>query len=100
MIEPHVQISFSPVWTDVDQNEFVENLIRKTVEKIDYAREHGTYHPYKYVNCCAAWQNPCSHGEENLKILRGVSKQCDPEGFFQQACPGGFKIPGLGSPSC
>jgi hypothetical protein len=76
MIEPHVQISFSPVWTDVNQNKFVENLVRKTVKKIeDYTREHGTYHPYKYVNYCAAWQNPFErHGEENLNILREVSK--------------------------
>lgn len=97
--EPHVQISFSPVWTDVNHNEFVENLVREAIEKIEsYARDHGTYHPYKYVNYCAAWQKPFeSHGEENLETLRGISKQFDSEGFFQHGCPGGFKIPGLES---
>ncbi|KAF2012417.1 FAD-binding domain-containing protein [Aaosphaeria arxii CBS 175.79] len=98
--EPHVLVSFSPVWTDVKHNDFVENLVRKTIEKIEgYARDHGTYHPYKYVNYCAAWQNPFeSHGKENLDILRGISKQYDSEGFFQHACPGGFKLPGLERP--
>lgn len=95
--EPHILVSFSPVWTDVNHNEFVESLVRKTVEKIEgYARNHGTYHPYKYVNYCGAWQKPFeSHSEENLDILRGICKQYDSEGFFQHACPGGFKIPGL-----
>ncbi|PVH97346.1 FAD-binding domain-containing protein [Periconia macrospinosa] len=97
MTEPHVLISFSPVWIDVNHNEFVEDLIRRTVGKIErFARERGTYHPYKYVNYCAAWQDPFEgHGEENLEILRGVSREYDAEGFFQRACPGGFKIPGL-----
>jgi len=69
--EPHIHISFSPVWIDVNHNEFVENLVRKTIERIEsYARDHGTYHPYKYVNYCAAWQKPFeSHGEDNLEIL-------------------------------
>ncbi|KAH9862710.1 hypothetical protein J1614_010803 [Plenodomus biglobosus] len=55
--------------------------------------EHTTH---KYVNYCAAWQRSFeSHDEENLEILRGISKQYDSERFFQLACPGGFKIPGL-----
>jgi hypothetical protein len=93
--EPHVIISFSPVWHDIKHNEFVENLVRRSVERIEsFARDHGTYHPYKYVNYCGAWQKPFDgYSEENLDILRQVSRQYDSEGFFQHGCSGGFKLP-------
>ena len=93
--EPHVSLSFSPVWNDINHNEFVESLVRRCIEKIEsFARDHGTHHPYKYVNYCAAWQKPFDgYSEENLEIMRQISKQYDSEGFFQHGCTGGFKLP-------
>lgn len=72
----------------------VRSITREAIEQIDaFALEHGTGHRYRYLNYCAAWQNPFEgYGEENLKFLRSVSKEVDPEGLFQRGCGGGFKL--------
>ena len=49
--------------------------------------------PYIYWNYAFSDQDPLlSYGKENVEKLRNVSKKYDPDGMFQTACPGGFKL--------
>lgn len=45
------------------------------------------------LNYAAPSQDPLgSYGVENLAFMRGVASKYDPEGFWQQRVPGGFKL--------
>ena len=67
---------------------------RRAIEQIDTAAAaNETGHPWRYLNYCAEWQRPFeSYGQENLRFLQRVSRKYDPEGLFQEACIGGFKL--------
>lgn len=56
-----------------------------------YAQDLG--HPYIYQNY-AAQEQPVfpNYGQENLKKLRRVSRQYDPNGVWQKLQPGYFKV--------
>lgn len=57
------------------------------------AAKRGRSHPYLYLNYAAEWQDPIrGYGEESVRRLRAVSRKVDPEGIFQRAVPGGFKL--------
>ena len=92
--EPLVNVQFTVNWALEEHDDVVRSITREAIEQIDaFALEHGTGHRYRYLNYCAAWQNPFEgYGEENLKFLRSVSKEVDPEGLFQRGCGGGFKL--------
>ncbi|ERF69174.1 hypothetical protein EPUS_01131 [Endocarpon pusillum Z07020] len=92
--EPLVIVSFTINWDEGRDDEFVKTTTRRTVEQIDaFAAAHRTGHRYRYLNYCAEWQRPFKgYGAENWQFLRRVSKSYDPEGLFQKACVGGFKL--------
>jgi hypothetical protein len=92
--EPLVNVQFTVNWALEEHDEVVRVITTEAIEQIDaFALEHGTGHRYRYLNYCAAWQKPFeSYGEENLRFLKGVSREVDPEGLFQQGCGGGFKL--------
>jgi hypothetical protein len=92
--EPLVNVQFTVNWELEAHDEVVREITREAIEQIDaFALEHGTGHRYRYLNYCAAWQKPFeSYGEGNLRFLRGVSGDVDPQGFFQRGCGGGFKL--------
>jgi hypothetical protein len=53
----------------------------------------GTAVPYKFLNYASQFQDPIgSNGAGNKKKLQEVSSKYDPEGLFQKAVPGGFKL--------
>lgn len=57
------------------------------------AKELGVFHPYIYMNY--AWKDQRvvdGYGQEMKKFLQDVSKKYDPDGLFQKAVPGGFKL--------
>jgi hypothetical protein len=59
----------------------------------ELTQEEGVYHPYKYLNFAAWFQDPLgSYGKEQKKILKAVSRKYDPTGVFQKQVPGGFKL--------
>jgi hypothetical protein len=63
----------------------------ETVEEL--TQEQGLYHPYKYLNFAAWFQDPLGgYGKEQKKKLREVAKKYDPAGMFQKQVPGGFKL--------
>jgi hypothetical protein len=72
---------------------FEEGLkdLLKMVE--DITKKEGVYHPYKYLNFAASFQDPlASYGEKSLRTLKKVAHKYDPKGVFQTHVPGGFKL--------
>jgi hypothetical protein len=92
--EPLVVISLSVNWELPKDDTKVEEISRTTIQSIDqYAEQHKTGNRYRYMNYCGGWQKPFeSYGEENLRFLKEASRKYDPEGLFQWACTGGFKL--------
>lgn len=59
-----------------------------------FAKDMGGDVPLIYLNYADASQSPLgSYGQENVKLIREVAEKYDPQGVFQRAIPGGFKIP-------
>ena len=92
--EPLIIVSFTVNWDRSENDEFVTNTTRRTVEQIKaFAVANKTSHPYMYSNYCAEWQKPFEgYGTENWEFLKSVSRKYDPEGLFQKGCVGGFKL--------
>ena len=92
--EPLVIISFTVNWPDSRHDIMVEESTRQTIERIDrVAAANDAGHRYRYLNYCAAWQKPFEgYGEVNHQFLKDTSKKYDPDGLFQVACNGGFKL--------
>jgi hypothetical protein len=60
---------------------------------VEAAKETGKGSPYIYMNYAYPDQDPISsYGAEQKVHLQEVSKKYDPDGFFQKAFPGGFKL--------
>lgn len=91
---PLINVSFTVNWTKSQDDEVVKAATRRATEEIEaLAVANEASHPYKYLNYCAEWQKPFkSYGEINLTSLQEVSRKYDPEGLFQNACSGGFKL--------
>jgi hypothetical protein len=71
-------------------DEGLKDLI-EAIEKLTKAE--GVYHPYKYLNFAAWFQDPLgSYSREQKKKLRQVARTYDPMGIFQKQVPGGFKL--------
>lgn len=65
---------------------FIENICAR-------AKELGVFHPYIYMNY--AWKGQqvmAGYGAPTKQWLQGVSRKYDPDGIFQKAVPGGFKL--------
>lgn len=92
--EPLIIIGFSVTWTRSENDEFVRAVVRETLEKIEgeaAARKGG--HPWRFINYAMEWQRPYDGiGEENKRLMKDTSLEYDPEGLFQRACAGGFKL--------
>jgi hypothetical protein len=92
--EPLVIVSFTVNWSDTRDDVHAKATTRRAIEMIErIAAETGSVHRYRYLNYCDEWQRPFDgYGEENWRFLKGVSRKYDPEGLFQEACVGGFKL--------
>ncbi|KAL4905792.1 hypothetical protein BDW74DRAFT_167490 [Aspergillus multicolor] len=73
-------------------------LVRREAQQLIAAiekltKDTGVYHPFKDLNYANASQDVvAAYGREVSDKLRDVSKKYDPEGVFQKAIPGGFKL--------
>ncbi|KAL8937599.1 MAG: hypothetical protein Q9216_004339 [Gyalolechia sp. 2 TL-2023] len=92
--ESLVIVLFTVVWKNSADDELVDRTTRSIIDGIDrYAESKGTADPYRYLNDCASWQNPFDgYGAENKRFLQEMSRTYDPDGLFQRACVGGFKL--------
>ncbi|OBT98549.1 hypothetical protein VE01_03636 [Pseudogymnoascus verrucosus] len=84
----------SASWADTASTKAVQDATRHVMSLLESsAEEKGLLLKFQYLNYAAANQTPLeSYGEENLKFLRGVSREYDPKGVFQKQVPGGFKL--------
>ncbi|KAL8901261.1 MAG: hypothetical protein Q9207_005293 [Kuettlingeria erythrocarpa] len=92
--EPLVIVLFTVVWKDTTDDELVDRTTRSIIRQIDqYAASRGAADVYRYLNDCASWQRPFDgYGAENKRFLQEMSRVYDPNGLFQRACVGGFKL--------
>lgn len=68
------------------------------VERIEaFAKSVGSSEEFVYLNYAKAAQDPLgSYGAANVEHMKQVAHKYDPDGFFQQRVPGGFKIDRVG----
>ncbi|KAI9648841.1 hypothetical protein NHQ30_003482 [Ciborinia camelliae] len=93
---PQTLFLLSYSWASADDDEKVTAAAQKLIDDIDAAaRKVGVAaaNNFKYLNYAAYWQNPIAgYGQKSVQNLKEVSKKYDPNGIFQEKCPGGFKI--------
>jgi hypothetical protein len=72
----------------------LEKGLKDIIEVVEeLTQSEGVYHPYKYLNFAAWWQDPLgSYGKEQKMRLREVARKYDPTGVFQRQVSGGFKL--------
>ncbi|KAL9584798.1 MAG: hypothetical protein Q9212_001900 [Teloschistes hypoglaucus] len=92
--EPLVVVLFTAVWKNKADDFLVEQTTRSIINSIDlYAASRGAADSYRYLNDCASWQKPFDgYGAENKRFLQQMSRTYDPDGLFQKAFEGGFKL--------
>lgn len=57
------------------------------------AQDQGKLVDLVYMNYADVSQTPLeSYGTRNLEYMRSVARRYDPEGWFQNMVPGGFKL--------
>ncbi|KAH8898456.1 FAD-binding domain-containing protein [Thozetella sp. PMI_491] len=91
---PLVSVLLLTYWKSKSDDETIVQAMKGVIEKIKKdAAITNTLVPFTYLNYAANFQDPTgSYGEENKRALQEVSRKYDPEGLFQKACPGGFKL--------
>lgn len=81
-------------WSDAHDNgrmrQFMQSLLHRSR---DAARHLNMLHPYIFQNHAFEEQQVFEgSGEVNLKKLRAISKEVDPDAVFQVLQPGYFKL--------
>lgn len=91
---PLVIVNITPKWEDPASDAEIFARTQKFVEDaVRLAKEMGCWHKYIYLNYAAKEQKVLgSYGRENLKRMRSVAREHDPEGVFQDLVPGGHKL--------
>ena len=91
---PLVMALLLSFWSDASDDGLVNEVGAKFVDDIEtIARATGIYHKFMYLNYANKNQNPIDgYGAASKVDLQAVSKEYDPQGFFQKGVPGGFKL--------
>jgi hypothetical protein len=91
---PAASLLLLTYWKDKADDEQVIAAMKGALERIRaQALEKGSALDYVYLNYASAFQDPFgSYGAENKRKLQETSRKYDPEGLFQKAVPGGFKL--------
>jgi hypothetical protein len=81
-------------WDNAADDDFIyvetEKLFGAGVKK---SEEVGVWNRYLYLNYADKWQKPIrGYGENNVRMLRRISRKYDPTQTFQEAVIGGFKL--------
>ncbi|XXG99430.1 hypothetical protein Hte_005769 [Hypoxylon texense] len=91
---PLVSLLLLSYWKNKSDDDAVITFMKEALEKMKQdAASREQLVPFVYMNYAWTHQDPInSYGVENKKRLQKASKKYDPEGLFQKACPGGFKL--------
>lgn len=86
-------------WKDSRDDGLFKQISDSTITEINnYAKSINQDNEYVYLNYASKNQNPLrGYGSDNLRKLRRIAEQYDPEGVFQKLVPGGFKLAAAGS---
>jgi hypothetical protein len=87
-------IDLTLYWDNAADDDFIyvetEKLFGAGVKK---SEEVGVWNRYLYLNYADKWQKPIrGYGENNVRMLRRISRKYDPTQTFQEAVIGGFKL--------
>ncbi|CAI6227782.1 unnamed protein product [Periconia digitata] len=87
-------IAITPLASTDEALAVADAEIKAMLEDLDReAEKQDAVVQWRYMNYADASQNPlASYGEENLEFLEKVAGVYDPEGWWQDMVPGGFKI--------
>ncbi|KAI1503598.1 FAD-binding domain-containing protein [Biscogniauxia marginata] len=96
---PLVVVLFYTSWDSPSDDEKVYDVNKTALKDIDdEAQRKDVSAPYRYLNYAFTYQDPMSsYGPESKAHLQAVSAKYDPEGFFQAAGAGPFKLPKISS---
>jgi hypothetical protein len=91
---PLVVVLFYTSWDDARDTENVYEVNKKALQRIEAEAERkNVAASYRYLNYAYTHQDPInSYGSESKARLQAVSAKYDPEGFFQAAGAGPFKL--------
>ena len=93
--EPMIIVLLVGTWDHAQDDTLGYQVGWEALDKItERSKQLGVFNPYIYMNY--AWKDQRvidGYGTNVKEWLRGVSKKYDPNGLFQRAVPGGFKIP-------
>ncbi|KAI9659177.1 MAG: hypothetical protein M1831_003759 [Alyxoria varia] len=89
-----VNILVSARWDHAEDDGCILSVARNLIHDIESrAQALGVAHSYKYLNYANPEQDPIAgYGAENYRFLQDMSRKYDPQGLFQTACVGGFKL--------
>jgi hypothetical protein len=81
-------------WSTITGDTEVERAAKDLWKEVSAeARLAGVHSRFVYLNYAAKFQDPIQgYGEEVVEKLEEVAEKYDPNGVFQTALPGGFKI--------
>lgn len=91
---PVVNVLLLTYWTEKSDDERLIGFMKRALKRIEQnADAKCQLVPYIYWNYAFSHQDALrSYGEENVYKLQEASRKYDPNGMFQTACPGGFKL--------
>jgi hypothetical protein len=89
-----VNLLFTVIWPNPLDNQRVYDRMRVLEnDLIALAKEMEIYNEWVYLNYASQWQDPIArYGASEVAFMKSVSKEYDPQGIFQKAVPGGFKL--------
>ena len=91
---PLFVVLLNPTWNRAEDDEKVITTVTRLLADFEeLASEKGLLHRYKFTNYAYKTQDVFNgYGQESLARLKEVGRKYDPEGIFQKAVPGGFKL--------
>lgn len=91
---PVLNVLLLSYWADKKDDDRVTGFMQKALKRIESnAKDRGQLVPFIYWNYAFSDQDALrSYGQEDVQRLQAASKKYDPDGLFQTACPGGFKL--------
>lgn len=91
---PLFVVLINPAWKLAEDDARIFEEVESLVGELrSLARDKGLLHRYIFTNYGYSKDDVLAgYGEASVSRLRAVSKEYDPEGLFQSAIPGGFKL--------
>ncbi|CAI6336755.1 unnamed protein product [Periconia digitata] len=91
---PPIISMLSLTWNDAADDELMSTAAKTFIQSVESAsKKYGNYIKFKYLNYADREQDVFGgYDRENVEKMKKASRKYDPQGIFQTAVPGGFKI--------